>query len=143
MGSQDQLVSDLMRKPRDAFRDQLVANATAGMYHDYKSEHATPKLLLFHDLTRYGYRDLARRAKRGDYDDEPDASEAAEIDAMIAANPALASAWEEAKKTRDPQKAMELFAQAVMSDGPPLTDEQKVLAMAEVFPEGHPRTQKP
>jgi hypothetical protein len=113
MGSQDTLIADLMKKPRDAFRDQLIANAHAGLYHDFKTTLATPKVQLVSDLTRYGYRDLARKTIRGEYDDNPDAGDSAEMDAMIASDPILQRAWDEMKKTRDPIVAAKILADAM------------------------------
>lgn len=71
-GSMTTLIDDLLRKPRDPFREELIGHALAGRYHDFKSSHATPKVLLVHDLKRVGFDDIARRAMRGEYDDAPD-----------------------------------------------------------------------
>ena len=78
MGS-DKLIDALLRKPPSAFRAELVKNALLGRYHDFKSTLATPKVQLVADLKRYGFDDLARRAMRGEYDDEPDAEDTADV----------------------------------------------------------------
>lgn len=125
MGSQDTLVADLLRKPPDALRDKLIANAMAGLYHDYKSTEPVPKLLLISDLERYGYRDLARRAKRGAYDDRPDAEDSADMDDWLAKNPKMAAVWEAMAKTHDPEEAFSLVAEL-------LTPEEREAMRAEL-----------
>ena len=67
----DKLIYDLGRKPPNALRDELLRWAREGRYHDFKSSIPFPKIELVQDLTQYGYDDLARKAKRGEYDDEP------------------------------------------------------------------------
>ena len=120
------LLADLQRKPRDSLRDQLIANATANLYHDYKSPLETPKIRLINDLTKYGYRDLARKAKAGVYSDPPDA---VAHEAELAADPKLAAAWAEAAKTSDPGEALR-----ILGDHFGLSQEERVIAAAEVFP---------
>lgn len=112
MGTMDQLVEDLLRLPPSSFRDELVKKALAGHYHDYKTTVAMPKVELARDLARYGYRNLARRVIRGDYDDEPDQEDHAAIGKLLAENPALAQAWEEMQQTSDPVKAAEILLRA-------------------------------
>ena len=85
MGSMDTLVEDLLRKPRNSLRDELVKNALAGRYHDFKTTLAAPKVQLVADCQRFGYDDIARKAMRGDYDDEPDAADAASMPDLAAA----------------------------------------------------------
>lgn len=89
MGSMDTLVDDLLRKPQDSFRDELVRRALAGAYHDFKSEHPTPKVALIGDLVHYGYRDLARKARSGAYDDAADGDDEARMQGFIAQHPEL------------------------------------------------------
>lgn len=88
MGTMDKLVEDLLRKPENSLRDELIKNALAGRYHDYKTTLEGPKVALVEDCRRYGYDDIARKAMRGEYDDEPDAADA---EAMKDAAAALSS----------------------------------------------------
>jgi hypothetical protein len=101
MGTMDKLVEDLLRKPQNSLRDELVKRALLGAYHDFKARSATPKVDLVNDLTRFDYRDLARKAMRGEYDDDPGVDDHAMFSKMFADNPALAKAWEELNKTSD------------------------------------------
>lgn len=88
-GTMTGLVEDLLRKHKDPLREELLTNARRGLYHDFKSPLPTPKIRLVTDLERYGYRDLARNARRNEYADEPDAAEQAEVDAFAASDPRL------------------------------------------------------
>ncbi len=90
MGSMDTLVADLFAQPPTAARDALISKATAGEYHDFKSPHPTPKTALIGDLTHYGYRDLARKARSGAYGDRADAHDEATLLKDLADSPALA-----------------------------------------------------
>ena len=87
MGTKTKLVEDLQNKPRSLARDALIERAKAGFYHDFESDQATPKLQLHRDLKKAGFHNLAEKAKRGVYDDDPtekqiqDALDALEMDA--------------------------------------------------------------
>lgn len=48
--------------------DNMVANARAGHYDDFKSDLDTPCIQLVTDLTSLGFTDLANRAKNGGFD---------------------------------------------------------------------------
>lgn len=117
MGTMDTLVEDLLRKPRDSFREELVKKAMAGHYNDWKSDETTPKVVLIADLTRYGYRDLARKAMRGEYDDEPDDDDKAAFAKSLATNPRLADLWEKLSQTADPDEALRLVAEEAARTG--------------------------
>jgi hypothetical protein len=109
VGSWDKLVEDLARKPPDSLRDELIRNALLGRYHDFKSTLDMPKVALVSDLERFGYRDLARKAIRGDYDDRPDAEDTAAFGNMLAADPALAQLWEQLQKETTLEGAMNVI----------------------------------
>lgn len=135
MGTMDTLIEHLMRKPRDGLRDQLVANASAGLYHDFKSPHPTPKMLLVADLRKYGYRDLARRAERGEYDDRADAEDDSAMARMMAEDPALAAKWEKVKDQDDPEAVF-----AILAEG--LDPEERARARAEMGVDFFTRTRR-
>lgn len=103
MSTTDTLVEALLRKPRSKLRDQLVQRALAGTYHDWKSTHAVPKLLLLADLERCGYRDLALRTRMGDFEDKADEADNAQFAKELADDPEWAALWEkmQACKTLD------------------------------------------
>jgi hypothetical protein len=65
------LVEDLLAKPASPNRDQLIEMARKGIFHDFESELLGPKLILYEMLMRFGYPDLACKARDGGYDDEP------------------------------------------------------------------------
>jgi hypothetical protein len=69
------LVADLRDKPASPKRDQLIADALAGRFHDFESESATPKVLLHDTLIQTGYLDLALKVINGAYGDEPPTTE--------------------------------------------------------------------
>lgn len=46
----------------------MIDNALDGFYDDYKSENATPCILLVKHAKREGLRDIERRAKNGEFD---------------------------------------------------------------------------
>jgi hypothetical protein len=127
-GTMDQLVADLLRKPMDSFREELLANARAGLYHDFKSTHLTPKLLLIGDLERYGYRDLARRAMRGAYADKPDAADDADMEASLRADPRLAKIWGRLQATRSPAEVIRIMEEEMAGE---LTPEQRATVIQE------------
>lgn len=87
LAGQALLAADLERKPRDTFRDELLVNVRANRYHDFKSDVAMPKVALVQDLLRYGYRDLAHKAMRGEYDDTPDEKDIEHLEKLAADSP--------------------------------------------------------
>jgi hypothetical protein len=68
----DRLVSEIVARPfaHKQLRAQLVVNARAGRYHDFKSSHPTPKVLLCEHLVAAGLPDLAARVKEGEFDED-------------------------------------------------------------------------
>ncbi len=125
MGTQDELITDLMKKPKNALRDQIISDAAQGAFHDFKSDHPTPKVALVGYLEKYGYRDLARKAKRGDYDERPDEEDNAMMDAMLAKDPRLAAIWEKMSLTKDPEEAFKIISEH-------LTPEERAAAAEEM-----------
>jgi hypothetical protein len=117
-GTMNGLVEDLLRKPPSSLRDELVRNALVGRYHDFKSSLSLPKMALVEDLTRFDFRDLARRAMRGEYDDAPDEEDTADLGRLIAEDPDLAELWEKLQQTNDPAVAAELARQALAKKVP-------------------------
>lgn len=76
-----ELVAELRRLPPSAARTVLIDRARSGVYHDFESEHACPKMELVADLERAaGFMgsersrrellELVGRVKAGDFDDE-------------------------------------------------------------------------
>jgi hypothetical protein len=66
------LVADLEAKPPCENRDQIIAMAKQGHFHDYDSDFVAPKVALFEMLMQFGYPDLAEKCKAGAYDaDKP------------------------------------------------------------------------
>ena len=47
----------------------IMKNAKCNLYHDFKSEHPTPKILLFTHLQEAGLDDIIKNTSNGDYDD--------------------------------------------------------------------------
>jgi len=65
-----ELVEDLWKKPYSLKRAYIEQRAKAGVYHDFDSELATPKIQLVADLQAAGFVDLAQKVVDGAYDDE-------------------------------------------------------------------------
>lgn len=63
------LVKELWKKPESNARNQLIQRALKGMYHDFESPHALPKTMLVNELMQAGFKDLAQRAAKGDFDE--------------------------------------------------------------------------
>lgn len=62
------LVDDLRAKPQSFNRDELVRWTRRYHFHDYKSQHSGPKIVLVAKLTAAGFLDLADKARQGEYD---------------------------------------------------------------------------
>lgn len=74
------LVADLLERSQNENRDQIIAMARAGKFHDFESESPTPKAMLVDVLARFGFPDLAGKARDGGYDDEhPSVAQAEEL----------------------------------------------------------------
>ncbi len=70
-GTKGALVRELWALPDSPARNQLVQRALKGMYHDFESPHALPKMMLVDELMAAGFDALAAKAKGGAFDDEP------------------------------------------------------------------------
>jgi hypothetical protein len=60
------LISELQKRNLDA----MAKKAIAGEYSDFGSPYATPVIELIRELEAAGHRDLADRARNGDFDHE-------------------------------------------------------------------------
>ena len=69
MGTQTKLVELLEQKPQDEWRDEIIRKAKEGIYHDYRSPLAAPKIELVSDLERAQYYDLSTQVKLGKFDE--------------------------------------------------------------------------
>lgn len=69
--TKETLVADLLERPQSEHRDQIIEMARRGVFHDHESDCPTPKALLIDVLSRFGFPDLAGKARDGGYDDEP------------------------------------------------------------------------
>ncbi len=71
MSSKVDLPRDLEEKPPSSKRDRLLRLARGGHFHDFESILDFPKTELRRELLDAGFPDLAERAIRGHYDDDP------------------------------------------------------------------------
>lgn len=62
------LIEDLLTKPQTPARDELIVLARRGVYHDFETTIATPKMQLRRDLLAAGFEDLANKVVEGYYD---------------------------------------------------------------------------
>ncbi len=62
------LVEDLRQKEVSPGRDLLIVRAQRLEFDDFRSPHATPKMVLFQELMKLGYRDLCDQVYEGRYD---------------------------------------------------------------------------
>ena len=70
------LITDLINAKNDPDNamieseiDKIIAMANNGDYHDFHTQHATPKIILTRHLQKIGLNDLATKTINGDYDD--------------------------------------------------------------------------
>lgn len=72
-----ELVTELEKvSPRTPLVEQLIAEAKAGEYHDYKNEkYVCGKVAVLGLLTKAGLTELASQVRNGDYDEEADAED--------------------------------------------------------------------
>ena len=67
------LVIELAKRNSGHKYDELIKNAEEEMYHDFKSEEATPKMLLFEHLLAFPELfDIAIDVREGKYDEDDD-----------------------------------------------------------------------
>lgn len=79
------LVNELLARPASAARDAIIRRAQALEFHDYKSSLELPKAALVEALAGAGFGDLAQRAMAGEWDEQPDAADRAELEAHFGA----------------------------------------------------------
>lgn len=124
MGSTDTLVEELLRKQQNPERDEVIAEARGGLYHDYDGPLETPKIALSRRLRQLGYLDLAKRCEAGAYDD---ADERGIMARMIKTDPRSARMWAAMEGAATFEEA---FARGVRAAG--LSAEEIARAAAEV-----------
>jgi hypothetical protein len=61
----------------------MITRAEMGYYHDFKSDHPTPKSQLINDLMMVGLKDIAQLVMDGEFDEEPDEEDTAKIKADL------------------------------------------------------------
>lgn len=67
------LVAELEKLPQSALRDQVIAEAKAGEFHDYKNrKYACGKVAVTHLLTALNALELAERVRAGEFDETAD-----------------------------------------------------------------------
>lgn len=69
-----ELVEELEKLvPRSAAIEDMIKEAKAGEFHDYKNEkYACGKVEAYNRLMFIGHKDLANRIANGEFDEEPD-----------------------------------------------------------------------
>ena len=68
-----ELVELLRQKPQSTLRDEIIKEALAGEFHDYKNDkYSCGKVAAAHLLTVAGFHDLATLVKEGEFDEEAD-----------------------------------------------------------------------
>lgn len=68
-----ELVQELEKAPRSALVDQMINEARAGEYHDYKNKkYICGKTAVVHLLTVANLLDLAKRVTEGEFDEQAD-----------------------------------------------------------------------
>lgn len=75
-----ELVAELECLPRNPAIDQIIAEAKAGEYHDYKNQkYACGKLQLSNDLRGVGLIHIAIRVENGEFDEIADEDDKAQM----------------------------------------------------------------
>lgn len=68
-----ELVNELQKLPQSTLRDQVIAEAKAGEFHDYKNEkYICGKVAVVGYLRKLDANALAEAVMNGEYDEEPD-----------------------------------------------------------------------
>ena len=68
-----ELVAELEKVPRTPLVEQMIAEAKAGEYHDYKNQkYVCGKVAVSWLLRQAGLVDLAQQVENGDYDEQAD-----------------------------------------------------------------------
>ena len=71
MNTDIELVDELVKRNADGRYDILISNAKSGMYHDFKSRIAMPKMSLAKELHQYPeLADLREAVINGQYDED-------------------------------------------------------------------------
>jgi hypothetical protein len=70
-----ELIAELLQKPQSVQRDRIIERASQGVYHDFETQLATPKVVLICALRDAGFDDLAEKTKQGAYDEHPSAED--------------------------------------------------------------------
>jgi len=68
MEGKELLIVDLQLKPESEERDKLINLVKRGYFSDFASPLATPVLILHSKLLELGYKDLADKTLKGNYD---------------------------------------------------------------------------
>jgi hypothetical protein len=78
------LVEELKKLPQTPLIEQMIAEAKAGEYHDYKNEkYACGKVVSAAMLDQAGHHELAARIKDGEFDEEADEEDIAQMRKML------------------------------------------------------------
>lgn len=79
-----ELVDELRKLLRSPEIDRMIEEAKAGEYHDFKNNrYACGKVESSTRLTQLGYTDLAKRIQNGEFDEDPDEHDRAELRKMF------------------------------------------------------------
>jgi hypothetical protein len=80
-----ELVAELEKvQPRTPLLEKIIAEAKAGEFHDYKNnKYACGKIAANELLTEAGLPELAARIRNGDFDEEPDEQDKAELRELL------------------------------------------------------------
>lgn len=74
------LVYELEKLPKTAALQEIIDEAKAGEFHDYKNnKYVCGKVAAVMKLTEIGLTELADRVRNGDFDEEPDEEDKAQL----------------------------------------------------------------
>ena len=81
------LVEELLKYPQSPLRDVIIEEAKAGEFHDYKNnKYACGKVAAVEMLRSIGAFELADRVMNGEFDEEPDEEDKAEMRKLLPEN---------------------------------------------------------
>lgn len=67
-----ELVAELEKRNLNGRYDEIINNAITGVYHDFKSDEAAPKILLVSHLSEFAeLEDVTEDVQNGVYDEPP------------------------------------------------------------------------
>jgi hypothetical protein len=84
MDTRYEFVDELKKLPKSSMIDEMIKEAKAGEFHDYKNnKYVCGKMAAQSILSKLGHKDLAKRIVYGDFDETPDEEDNKKLDSYL------------------------------------------------------------